>query len=66
MAKRKAKTTYTSYDDDLDSMEAVEDDGISTEIIVDKYMEDISEILSQTYSDIEDKVRELVDALESK
>lgn len=63
MAKRPVKPTYTPDDDDLDSLEA-EDDSMSREVIIEKYMEDISEILSQAYSDIDIKVRELVDALE--
>ena len=64
MAKR--KLNYQLADDDLDSMEVIENDGMSREVIIEKYMEDISEILSQAYSDIDSKVRELVDALDNR
>lgn len=56
MARRKKPV----YEFELDDEELDEE---TRELIVDKYMEDISEILSQAYTDVDVKVRALVEAL---
>lgn len=62
----KKKPTYQLEDDDLDSLTKDEGDVLAREVIVSKYMEDIAEILSQAYSDIDDKVHSLLEDLEEK
>jgi hypothetical protein len=63
MAKKKVVEVES---DDLDDYGSLEDAFMSREIIIGKYMEDISEILSQAYGDIEDKVNSLLEDLDDK
>ena len=52
---------YQVDDDDLDSLDGEE--GV-TDIIVQKYKEDIAEILSQAYNDVTAKVDQIAEALQ--
>lgn len=57
-----ARRLIPSPEDDLDEV----DDELTKGIIYDQAMEEISEILSQAYADIEAKVALLVENLEDK
>jgi hypothetical protein len=64
MAKRPAKYVEPE-DDDLDDY-ADEDEALARHVIINKYKEDISEIFSQAYSDVDDKIVSLLEELEDK
>jgi hypothetical protein len=61
-----AKKKVVDIDSDSDDLDDYEDETMPHQVIKDKYMEDIAEILSQAYSDISEKVDELLEALDNK
>ena len=58
-----AKPRKPTYEFELDDNEDDLDDNLK-ELLYERYMEDISEILGRAYQDIGKKVQNLVDALE--
>ena len=57
-----AKVRDIYKDDDLD-LDTLDDENV-TDIIVQKYKEDITEILSQAYNDVSGKIDQIVEALQ--
>ena len=66
MAKLRKPIYEFTLDDAGDEGDLDELDESTKELLYDKYMEDISEILSRAYTEIGEKVQALVDALEDE